>query len=421
MIDGEAPEKPPAHRPLEGVLVVDLSRYLPGPLTSRLLGDLGARVIKIEEPKLGDPTRQAPPLVEAGGRSSLTDLLLTGHESVALDIKKPMARDLLEELLMSADVMIESLRPGTLAEAGLDPAELRRLYPRLIACSVSGWGQDGNYAWRAGHDLAYQAVAGSLAAGGGMPAVQSADLVGGWSAALAITSALHRRHLTGEGCWIDQALLDAAGHASITALAAEADGPKAVAQPLMLTGALAGYDLYRTRDGGTLALAALEPKYWRRWCLALGRRDLVLKQASSSPEVARQVAELVASKSREEWADFLAEHDVPGEPVLSVSESLEHPQVRHRAYAWRTPDGPLRLGYPAKIDGERPRTEGEAPGLGEHTDAVISEFSLGGAALGGGLSRRRGGVGQRFSWRRLAGRVAGKWAQGRRGEPDPED
>ena len=295
--DGSALEdayrEAPAHRPLDGLLVVDLSRYLPGPLVGRLLGDLGARVIKVEEPKLGDPSRQAPPFVDS--RSSLATLLLAGHESLALDFKKPLARELLEELLMSADVLVESFRPGTLAKVGLGADELRDLYPTLVICSVTGWGQDGDYAWRAGHDLGYQAVAGTLAAGGGMPAVQVADVVGGWSAALAVVSALHRRGRTGHGCVIDQALLDAAGHAGITAWAAEADGAKKVAQPLMLTGAIPCYDLYRTKDDGSLALAALEPKFWRRFCLALERKDLVRGHLAADPSVRRQIAEVVAS------------------------------------------------------------------------------------------------------------------------------
>ncbi|MEM8993881.1 MAG: CaiB/BaiF CoA-transferase family protein [Acidobacteriota bacterium] len=394
--------------------VVDLSRYLPGPLVGRLLADLGARVIKVEEPKLGDPSRQAPPFVE--NRSSLATLLLAGHESVALDFKKPLAKELLEELLMSADVLVESFRPGTLEKVGLGAEELRSLFPSLIVCSVTGWGQDGDYAWRAGHDLGYQAIAGTLAAGGGMPAVQVADLVGGWSAALAVSSALHRRALTGHGCWIDQSLLDAAGHSALTAWAAEADGAKKVAEPLMLTGAIPCYDLYRTRDDGTLALAALEPKFWRRFCQHAGRKDLVLKQFSADPSVRRQVAELVATKTREEWAAFMTEYDIPAEPVLAPHEALEHPQVQVRELARRGDDGLLRLGYPAKFDGERPRGGAELAAIGEHTDAVLKEFSLGGAI--GSFTKRRGGVGQRFSFRRWAGRVAGRIAAKRHRDSD---
>ncbi|MEM9558044.1 MAG: CaiB/BaiF CoA-transferase family protein [Acidobacteriota bacterium] len=388
--------------PLDGVLVVDLSRYLPGPLVGRLLADLGARVLKVEEPKLGDPSRQAPPQV--GGVSALSALLLSGHQSVALDLKKDAARDLLEDLLMSADVLVESLRPGGLASLGLAPETLRRLYPRLVVCSITGFGQDGPHAARAGHDLTYQALAGSLAGGTGMPAIQTADIVGAWSAATAVCAALFRRETSGEGCWIDQSLLDAAGHAAVTAWAAEADGPKAVGEPLMLTGALPCYDLYRTKDDKTVALAALEPKFWQRFCGALGERELIVRQFSSEPSVRRRVADLIAGKTRDEWQAFFAEHDIPGEPVLSAAEAIEHPQVQARGMLRRADDGLPRLGYPAKVDGHRPRGGDAFPGLGEHTGDVLREHGLGTSMTA--FDRRRGGVGRRFSWRRLATRVA---------------
>ena len=400
----------PATRPLDGVLVVDLSRYLPGPLVTRLLADLGARVLKIEEPKLGDPSRNSPPMLD--GHSSLASLLLAGHESVALDLKKDGARDLLEDLLMSADVMVESFRPGTLKRLGLDPEELRELFPSLVICSVTGWGQDGEHAWRAGHDLSYQAIAGSLSAGGGIPAVQVADMVGGWSGAMAVVSALFRRGQTGLGCWIDQSLTDAAGHAAVTAWSAEADGPKGVAEPLLLTGAIPCYDLYRTQDGGTLALAALEPKFWFKFCAAVDRKDLRTKQFSSDPAVRREVADVVAARSRDEWAALMAEHDIPAEPVLSLAESLEHPQIKVRDMVRKADDGFVQLGYPAKIDGERPRVDAGLRPLGGDTDAVLQEFGL---ATGlSPLSKRRAGVGKRFSVRRWATRAVTEWVGKRR-------
>lgn len=396
----------PAHRPLEGILVLDLTRYLPGPLVTRLLADLGARVLKVEEPTAGDPSRQAPPLID--GTSSLSALLLAGHESIALDLKRDAARQVLLELVGEADVLVESFRPGVLAGWGCDPEELRRRHPRLVICSVTGWGQSGPHAHRAGHDLGYQAVAGSLAASSGMPAIQAADLIGGWSGALAVSSALHRRGQDDDGCWIDQSLFDAAGHAALMAWSAEADGPKAVGESLPLTGALPCYNLYATRDGGQVAMAALEPKFWRAFCDAVERPDLLKRQISSDPEARRQVAELIASRTRDEWAQLFADHDIPAEPVLSPAEARVHPQTEARGWWREGPDGMGRLGYPALFDGERPTASvAPVPRLGEHTTALVDELGL--AADLSSRARRKGGVGRRFSIKAAATKLVLGW------------
>lgn len=376
---------------LDDLLVVDLSRYLPGPLVARLLGDLGARVIKVEEPRLGDPSRHIP--LAKDGTSSLAKLLISGHESLALDLRQDIARESLETLLASADVLVESFRPGKLANLGLAPEDLRRRFPRLVICSVSGWGQTGPDAHRAGHDLTYQAIAGGLAGGRDMPAVQVADIVGAWSGVTSVLAALHRRGSGGQGCWIDQALLDAAGHAAITAWASEADGPKADREPLMLTGAIPCYNLYPTKNGGRLALAALEPRFWRRFCRAVERPDLMPRQYDASGKAHRQVATIVAERTREEWLEFLSHHDIPADPVLTAAEALEHPQVRARELLVDGPDGLPRLGFPALVDGVRPRGAQQMPELGEQTDRLVEEFDL--APDLSPRKRRAGGVGRR--------------------------
>ncbi len=384
-----------AHQPLEGVVVVDLSRYLPGPLVTRLLADLGAQVIKVEEPREGDPVRQAPPLVDE--QSSLASLLLGGHRSVALDLKRPLAQEILGRLLVDADVLVDSFRPGTLARWGFDGVTLRRRFPRLVVCSVTGWGQDGPYASRAGHDLTYQAVAGTLAAGQGMPATQTADVVGAWSAALSVVASLHRRHRDGEGCIIDQSLYDAAGHAAITAWAAEAEGPKAVEEPLMLTGALPCYGLYRTADGGLLALAALEPHFWKRFCQVVERREWLLSQFSRQPRVREQVAELIASRHRDAWMELFRRHDLPIEGVLSPAEATQHPQMQARGWIRSGKDGQRRLGFPALFDGQRPWGQEPLAALGAHTDDLLQQLDLDSALTRRKLRRR--GVGKQRSLR----------------------
>jgi alpha-methylacyl-CoA racemase len=377
--------------PLSGLLVLDLSRHLPGPLTARLLADLGARVVKVEEPRTGDPVRASPPVREGVG--ALGAILLAGVESVALDLKSQAGREALEKLLARADVLIESFRPGTLARLGFPPAELRARHPRLVIGSLSGWGPTGPYAARAGHDLTYQAVAGTLAATASMPGVQTADLIGAWSLVTALLAALLERERTGEGKIVDVALLDAGLHANLTVWAAEAGGRKAVGERLPLTGALPCYNVYETADGRKLALGALEPHFWERFCRLAGRPDLLRRQYSQSARVHRTMRELFRGHTLSEWTKVLSREDIPVEPVLSAAEAREHPQVLERGVLATGPDRLPRLAFPARLDGERPAAGGKVPELGEQTRAVLAEF--GAADLAGSP-----GVGRRFSFKR---------------------
>ena len=378
--------------PLSGLLVVDLSRNLPGPLTSKLLADLGARVVKVEEPAAGDPVRMAPPVREGVG--ALAAILLSGIESIALDLKQPEARAVLEKLLERADVLVEGFRPGTLARLGFPPEELRVRYPRLVICSISGWGQSGPYAARAGHDITYQAVAGTLAPTADMSAVQVADLVGAWSAVTSILAALLERERTGQGRHVDVALYDAAVHANLVGWAVEAGGQRRVGDRLPLTGALPCYNVYETADGRRLAIGALEPHFWKRFCDAVDRPDLIKRQYSASIGVRRKVADLIRTRTRHEWMTLLGRHDIPVEPVLSASEAREHPQLRERGLLSSGPDRLPRLGFPAKLDGERPQADGKVPALGEQTKKLLAELGMTEKA------GRSAGVGPRFRWKR---------------------
>ncbi len=400
--------------PLAGLRVVDLSRHLPGPLVGHLLADLGARVVKVEEPRQGDPVRLAPPLV--GGTSALAALLLSGVESVALDLKQPLGQEVLAFLLESADVLLESFRPGTLARLGFAPEALRERFPRLVVCSLSGWGQEGPWAARSGHDLTYQAQAGTLAAGA-MPPYPAADLVGAWSALASILAALLERERApedegaadppGRGAWIDASLFDAALHANLAAWAHEGaeegaaapGSPRAVGEPHGLSGALPCYNLYPTADGGRLAVAALEAPFWQRFCVAAGRPDLVGLQYQATPEARERVAEAVAGRTVAEWREALAGLDLPVEPVLSAAEAAEHPQAVARELLRRAADGLYRLGFPARFDGVRPRSGERVPELGEATGRVLDEVGGEAAALSP-ARRRRAGVGRRPSLRR---------------------
>lgn len=386
--------------------MVDLSRLLPGPLAAHLLADLGARVIKVEEPILGDPVRYAPP--KKGETSALAALLLTGVESIALDLKTEAGRQVLNRLLERADVLLETLRPGTLERLlGMGPQELTGRHPRLVVCSLSGFGASGPYASRAGHDLTYQALAGTLAATeelAAAPAVPLADLAGAWSAVSSILAALLQRGRTGQGTVIDASLFDAAVHANLTAWAAEVERPHGAGEPLQLTGRLPCYRIYDTSDGGHLALAALEPHFWKRFCRAAGRSDLEDRHLDPSPEARAEVARLVASRTREAWRRLMEEEDIPAEPVLSAAEAAGHPQTKARGVLGER-DGLPSLAFPAVIGGRRPRARRRFPALGEHTRTLLAELGFEGGFLA--RMKRGRGVGKEWSLKRLLARWFG--------------
>jgi crotonobetainyl-CoA:carnitine CoA-transferase CaiB-like acyl-CoA transferase len=376
-------------RPLAGLLVLDLTRHLPGPYASRLLADLGARVVKVEEPTAGDPVRAAPPL--RAGESLLAAALLAGVESVALDLKRPAAREVAARLAERADVLLESFRPGGLARLGLAPETLRERNPRLVLCSLSGWGQQGPLAARAGHDLTYQGLAGLLAPAGAEPAFPAADFLGAWAAVAAVLADLLERQRSGRGRAIDAALLDGALHANLTAWTEEAERPRAVGERLPLTGAHPCYALYRTGDGELFALALLEARHWRRFCEEAGCPEIAGQADDPAPSVRRRVAEVMAGRSRAAWEDFFAARDLPAGPVLSAEEALAHPQARARGVVG-IEEGRVSLGFPALFDGERPRAGGSVPAVGAHTLALLEELGHPAARLGA-AERRAAGIG----------------------------
>ncbi|MFQ5527988.1 MAG: CaiB/BaiF CoA transferase family protein [Thermoanaerobaculia bacterium] len=389
-------------QPLEGILIVDLSRYLPGPLAAKMLANLGARVIKIEEPELGDPVRNAPPV--EGGVGSLARLLLSGVESVALDLTRAQARELLAAILKRADVLLESFRPGKLAEFGLAPEALGERYPGLVVCSVSGWGSVGPASGHAGHDLTYQAAAGALAATGEIPGLPAADLLGAFAAVSATTAALLARERSGRGTRIDASLFDAAAIGNLTNVAARAG---AAGKRTALTGAFPCYRIYDTCDERRFALAALEPRFWKRFCAEVDRPDLTRHQYREDDASHQLVAELFATRDGEDWRELCHRADIPGDLVASVAEAAGSPQMAAREIA----TGEGRLPFPAILDGERPRAPAHFPALGEHTEAVLAEFGSGRVARGR-RGRRGGGIGPRVTLRGLVRR----WAADRFGD-----
>lgn len=347
-------------RALEGVRVVDLSRLLPGPACTWYLYGLGAEVIKVEDPDGGDYLRHVPPY-GPDGMGAWFVALNAGKRSVALDLRRAEHRAGLRALLREADVLLEGFRPGVLARLGLDPDELTRTFPRLIVASLSGYGQSGPLAHEPGHDLDYCALAGllSLAARHGgvpdVPGVQVADLAGGaLTAALGITAALVERGRTGRGQWLDLSMTEGALALALPALAATWAGepPKPGAEAL--SGGVPVYGMYRCADGGVLAIAALEPKFWRALQAAVG--EVPIERGA--------LEALFLTRPRDAWVEIL--RGACAAPVLELSEVSEHPL--HRARGAITGEGParrLRPPFPGA------RVGASAPTLGQHTAAEL--------------------------------------------------
>ncbi len=362
--------------PLQGVRVLDLSRLLPGPYATLVLADLGADVVKLEDPAGGDYLRGVPPFV--GAESGAFQAVNRNKRSLALDLKVAGAAEVLLRLARSFDVLVESFRPGVLDRLGAGHGRLREANPRLVVCAVTGYGQTGPYRDLAGHDINYCAISGALALNGPAEAplplgVQVADVAGGaWVAVAGILGALFRRERTGEGGVVDVAMTEGVlGMLALPLGMAWARGAPLARGEGPLSGSCACYRIYRTRDGRFVALGALEPRFFARFCDAVGRPDLAARQLEDGGR--GPVAELeaiFAERTREDWAALGRETDVCLTPVLEGDEPRGDPQLASRGL-FGAETFPT-LGTPVLVDGARaaPRP---APALGSDTDRVLQE------------------------------------------------
>src|SRR6266568_1086462 len=355
-------------RVLSGIRVLDLTRLLPGAFCTQLLADMGADVIKVEEPERGDYMRWTPPLVQHGegapGQSALFNAVNRHKRSVALDLKTDRGKHALLRLVDTAHVLVEGNRPGVMERLEIGWPILHKRNPRLVMCSITGYGQDGPYASRAGHDLNYMAIAGGLGLNGtrdGPPmplSVQVADIGGGGlHPAVSILAALVEVQRDGEGTWIDASMTDAAAGFMALVFAAHAAGERVARGDQRLAGRYACYRVYECKDRRFYSVAALEPKFWRTLCATLDRPDLFDSQYSEGLDTQRELESIFASRTRDEWEQKLSGLEVCCEPVLDVDEVASHPQVVARRII------------------ERGR-EGRAPALGEHTRQILAEVGL---------------------------------------------
>ncbi len=372
----------PVSGPLGGVRVLDLTRLLPGNYATMILTDLGADVVKVEEPVRGDPSRWVPPLT--GGEGALHLALNRGKRSVTVDLKAPGGPDVVRAMARSADALIESFRPGVMDRLGVGHATLAADHPGLVYCSLTGYGQDGPYRDRAGHDLNYAGYAGVLHATGwpgpgpGIPGVQVADIGGGMAAAIGMLAAVLEARATGRGRFVDVSLADTSFSMMAVALAlflatGQVDAPGAGP----LTGGLACYGLYRCADGRFVSVAAVEPRFWRNLCEALDLLDLApdhLAGPERQRDMAARLQEVFSTRPRDAWMARLGEAEACVGPVNDVAEAVGDPHLRRMvAEVAGRPVGPAA---PIHMTGPSPSLDRPAPGLGEHTGEVLREAGV---------------------------------------------
>ena len=378
-------------RPLEDVKILDLTRLLPGGFCTLLLADLGADVIKVEDTGQGDYVRWAPPYygdeehTPLGTRSAIYLSLNRNKRSIRLDLKQEAGQQALIKLAETADVLVESFRPGVLDKLGVGYDVLRQANPALVYCPITGYGQDGPNRDRAGHDQNYLGLNGILGLTGeaGGPPIQSgaqiADLGGGaLMAAVGILAALQEARRSGEGQMVDISMTDG----SLAWLAMEAgryfgSGEVPRRGDIMLSGGIVCYRPYEAADGW-VTCGALEPKFWARFCQAVDRPELIEKQFEKPGSDAHgEIAEVFKTKTRAEWKAFNDEHDAMIEPVLDLGEALESELVRERemVVSYEQPEmGEVKqLGFPIKLSRTPASIERPAPALGEHTTEVLTE------------------------------------------------
>lgn len=380
----DQPTQPPPTQPLSGITVLDLSRLLPGPMASLHLADLGAEVIKVEDTGQGDYARWQPPLQKT--HSSFFLSINRNKQSIAVDLGTEAGKDVLLRLVDGADVLLESFRPGVMDRLGLGYDVLKARNPRLVYCAVTGYGQDGPYRDRAGHDINYLATAGVLSQIGtadgqpALPNLQIADLLGGaMGGVMGILAALVDRHRTGTGRFVDVSMTDMSlAHAVIGMMMVAATGQPAPAGRDVLNGGLPCYGVYATKDGGHLAVGALEPKFWVTFCQAAGRSDLIGKGLALNDAAAKaEVADFIASKTLAEWTAIVEPVDCCVTPVKSLTEALEDPQIAARGMVVahdHPTDGPVRqFAFPVKMSDFAFAVTRPAPLHGQHTAEILAD------------------------------------------------
>ena len=375
---------------LEGLRVIDLSLFLPGPQASLMMADHGAEVIKVEPPGEGEPNRHLG--AQIGGHSVFFRNTHRGKQSLCLNLKQPEAREALLKLAETADVFIEAFRPGVVDRLGVGYAAVSARNPRIVYCSISGFGQYGPYRDIPAHDLATEAIAGLVSLNLGqdgeptMPLVPVADMAASLLAFGGIMMALYRRQRTGRGDHIDISMHDSAlsWTPNITG-PVFAEGRAPIPKHERSLGGSAFYNIYRTRDGRHVVLGAQELKFVRALLGEFGRLDLVpLAERGPGPHQAPLIEflrERFATRTRDEWTAWFDGRDIGFAPVKDLREAFDDPHAEARGMRLRDADGLEHIGVPVKFRDEPARPSFALPTLGEHNRSVLRTLGYDDAAI----------------------------------------
>jgi len=384
--------------PLTSLKILDFSTLLPGPYATMMLADLGAEVLRIEAPGRPELTRMFPPF-DADGNSSQHAMLNRSKKSLGLNLKAEGSADIVKKLITDQgyNIIIEQFRPGVMDRLGVGYETLKAICPDLIFCSLTGYGQDGPFRDRAGHDVNYLALSGLLSFYGRkgetpppLP-MQVADVgAGSLNMVVGLLAAVIRRTATGEGGTVDISMHDGslAWNNIGAANTLVGDGTSPSQESTILNGG-SFYDLYETKDGRLLSVGSLEPKFWSGFCQAIGREDLfkqgtnfnLAQQQRIKPEITAAIAE----KTLAEWTDIFAKLDVCVEPVLTTAEALEHPHTVARNMLVEVPmangDSQLQIGTPIKLSNHDPDYKFTGTALGAHSKEVLSDLGYSDAEI----------------------------------------
>ncbi|MEH6570424.1 MAG: CaiB/BaiF CoA-transferase family protein [Halioglobus sp.] len=374
---------------LKNLKVLDFSTLLPGPFATMMLADMGADVLRIESASRPDLSRELPPFI--GGVSTKHAALNRNKRAITLDLKNAHAVELVEQLVMEYDILLEQFRPGVMDRLGLGYERLKELNPRLIFCSITGYGQTGPYRNRAGHDNNYLSIAGINGYSGRwgekppLMGTQIADIAGGsLHGVVGILAAVNHRHVTGEGQYIDVSMTDASFSLNVMhgtdCLAAELEPTPG--KEILNGGSF--YDYYETAEGRYFSVGSLEPQFFERLCLILGGEELLKQGVKQDP--ARQKAfkktleAIFKTKTMAQWQTIFSDHDACVEPVLQFSEACKHEQIQEREMVVSVPhsngSSVEQIAHPIKMSASKPMYRHVGVKLGEHNEQILDELNV---------------------------------------------